>query len=373
MLREFLGDKSSVQTLVGILFPVFFFLVLDVVAITNGADVPVLGLLLTFVNLCSAIILVFVGDIGIIGVSLCSFLLYTLPVEFVGASATVYLVLYPLSLAVARGQWISALIGYSGIGIVAYFGASQPSIWEAAVHFLIVLAFSLPIALYLRHLLQNAEEMKKELMDAQSSFQRMMENRIHDTALTSLTREVLRVRALALKEEDPNLGAELRSIEEGLRQTSQSLRAIFTANETHEYTPENLKDVMANGRKMLASRDCQLDVSVSPGCLALLPFESQQLILAAIREAFTNAAKYALEGSRVTIDLSEAEHSVDLCVSSLYVSPKTNGDFLSSGRGLAGLEYRAQQLGIDFFAGPVAGRWLTTMSLPLSPHNSVLK
>lgn len=345
--------------------PLFFFLGLDVYMAAEGANFPLMSWVLVAGNAFSALLYLRSSTYATIGVLFFSFLLMALPPAYSGNSATIFYLIYPMIALIIKGSWLSFTLISTLYAILVYNNRDYYPLASALVSLGFLLLFALPGGLILRSAHDSALRSRVSMERAQEVLVERLATTIHDTALTSLTREVLRMRTLALQTDDPTVADELRSIEEGLRQTSNALRTVFLINESEYYSHESIEDILREGQKMLQSRGCQMELNIEQNVTEKISLDDFRFLVISLREGLTNAAKYAEPHTLVTVDLSTSKTNVDLGISSIYSPQILRGETFSSQQGIKSLENRAQQLGIDFFAGQVGDKWVHSMSIPV--------
>lgn len=345
--------------------PALILLGVDFLAYYKGAFFPPLYWFLVLGNVLSLVVFSLRQNYALIGILLCSFFLLGAPSEYVGNSSTSLFVLYPLVYVIFRGQWLSVLLTILSYALSVYVGASDGDLGRLLGHVALLLFFAVPAGGFLRLSALRNEHARTELTMVQQRTIDHLSMALHDTALTSLTRELLRIRELASRTDDASVYTELMSIEEGLRVTSQSLRELFSATESQNVSPESLEILHADIELLARASSHPLQVENEVSDLEhLLTWDRYRFLLLVLREGMLNATKYAPRHTEIALSISQSAQGLEASVVSLMPEKVSADQSLSSGIGLENLRKRAEALGVDFFSGPVNGQWLHTLSIP---------
>lgn len=293
-----------------------------------------------------------------------SLLLLGIPAEYVGNSATTFYLLYPMIWLLVNERWTIFGILSLLYWIVVYNDQREQALANTAISFGFLILMVAPGSILLWSVLQNERRLNADIKRAEEFLVETLATTVHDTALTSLTREVLRIRALALRVNDPECVAELRNIEEGLRRASDSLRSVFLMKESENFSAETVDGILEESQRMLQARNCQLEKNIEIDVSKKMKNDDLRFMLIVLREGLTNAAKYAERNTKVRVDISTSNNNIDLCISSVCGLEKRHAETLSSWQGIRSLTVRARELGIVFFAGQVGDMWLHSMSVP---------
>lgn len=274
--------------------------------------------------------------------------------------------IYPLISILEQGYWRLFLSLTAIFFILSYYGISGGLFEVALLNLAFAMLFILPGA-YLRRYRRLVQ--KLHLRDLEDSRRLMVERlamEVHDTALTSLTREILRIRSLSETAGDAVLESSLREVEKGLLQVSETMRSIFHMRESNYRQVDTIDDVLAEGESILKVNGIKAEFDVDLVALGGLTQEMLHFALISLREAFINAAKYSALYSTVHVDVSMSKRTIDMVVSSEIDNSHTDLEEISSGWGVSSLMERACGLGIEFYAGRNCNKWVHVMSFPLS-------
>ncbi len=252
---------------------------------------------------------------GSAGVFLFSYLLLGLPAEYTGHTAAVLLVSYPMVYLIVHGRWLTFFLSVLFYGFMVALGTMQPVGSSIIFNLAFLLLLVLPAGAFIRFFfLQHAND-KAEVAQIQRRTMDHLSMAVHDTVLTTLTRDLLRIRELAASTDDASVYTELMSIEEGLRATSRSLRQVFNSTESPDVQPESFNVLHAdiNLLARTSSHPLHLENEVSD-LEELLTRDQYRFLLLMLREGVVNATKYAPRHSEISLDISQSAEGIEASV-----------------------------------------------------------
>lgn len=366
-MRIILTDKQRSQLifLTTAATPALIILVLDLVSALNIGSFTTLGWIILTGNVLSLLLMTRHPELGVVGVFFFSYLHLGLPGEYSGHSLTVLFVLYPMTYLIIHGRWLTFILSCLFYGFMVVLGSEQFVFLRVFLNVALLFFVVLPVGGFMRMASLRSQKDQAELASIERRTVEHLSMAVHDTVLTTLTRELLRVRDLTAQVESPALHSELASLEEGLRSTAQSLRAVFELNESQEAPPDSLELLLQDANLLSRSSKHRVHIDIPDVHLeTVISKDHYRFLLLAMREGIVNAAKCAPRHSDITFGIFQSDEGIEASVVSPAPEHLSQDPSLSSGFGLKNLYRRAHLLGVDFYSGPVSGQWVHTVSIP---------
>lgn len=181
---------------------------------------------------------------------------------------------------------------------------------------------------------------------------------LHDVVSHSVSAVILQAAgARQSLRPDPALGRVLEAIESTSTAAARDLRGLLgllgpATSESGSAQPgpriDELSDLLATTRA--CGIDVALEVRGTPA-----PFDERRHLTAyrVVQEALTNVIRHGGTGSRATVEVTWSDSSLDLAVTSVAVAPPSAPIGGTSGRGLAGLRQRIEEVGGSLDSGPL--------------------
>ena len=159
---------------------------------------------------------------------------------------------------------------------------------------------------------------------------------------------------------DPRLAEQVTNAQRLARDgMANAKRAVATLRGEALPGPAQLPELIARTR--LTGLPVSLTVTGEP---RPLPAESGLAVYRAVQEALTNTAKYAGRGATAAVALSWTDSALTAEVCDVG-GDRVAAGLPSGGYGLAGLAERAALAGGRLDAGPTAGGWRVTLTMPI--------
>lgn len=269
----------------------------------------------------------------------------------------------------ARSWVIPGLVLYFSTELLALVATTM--LIPRLTGFLLETALVLPLGFFLRWHRLNAERMstrlrlmKEESTQAETRIRRDLATELHDTIARDLVRLVVLANRLE-KHPDSATTEDFRQISELSVSASRWIRSVISRLDARR-THRNLSEVIDEASKMLSSRDMNLELTGTSNLEVVLT--RQQLLLATlvVQECATNALKYGVSGTKVTLEATLDESRVLTLIMRNQISPTPNYSTVSSGIGLDNLESRLEEENGELILGKIDRQWIVKAIIPPS-------
>lgn len=262
-------------------------------------------------------------------------------------------------------QTVPASLLLTGYVLLMFLqNGSQPSRILSDV---LLSAVTFAIAFTLRNFMDSTErfrrkleESKMETAKAAATVRAKLAAGLHDTIARDLTRISISLESLAAAH--PELSEEIAPIVDLAHVSSRRLRPMIAELNLEAPAP-SLRTAVKESTLMLRSRELDLTAHMSDDIDDLL---SRQAILTGslfVREAATNALKYARQGTPVNlfVEVTGGELSL-MMVNEIGESPSR--DALTGGFGLMNLQSQIEAEGGRLSFVSASGRWIINAAIP---------
>ena len=253
-----------------------------------------------------------------------------------------------LQAAALAGSWLVALGGRSSGG---YFSMA----------FMLLAGASAGLLVRWRHdrLQARDRELRADAARRQEQDRMAVATDLHDTVGHALTAVISLSRgALAVLDDDPAAAREaLVMLQETAQLGLDRTRGVVAQLSSDDPASDDGDDTVASLAQRVRAAGRSLRVVAGPA-----PEVAHPLVVPVVREALTNALRYADDSQILVAVTPAAVGGVEVRVTSglaLTAAPAAGG-----GRGLSGLARRIAEVGGEFSAGPDGDQWVVAARLP---------
>jgi signal transduction histidine kinase len=258
--------------------------------------------------------------------------------------------------------WVSVPVVVATLAGLLLLGRARPGVGSEAMLFGVAFAWSAGVAMRMRaDLVGRLLRAQTALAAAAAAEERQrMARDIHDVIAHTMSVTMLQLAgarlALAEGECDEAMDSLRRAESSGraamadIRQTIGLLREPGSAGLPASV---DLADLVSS----FVDAGLKVDYRVG-GDPTEMPVPVADAVFGIVREALSNAARYAVDGA-ARVEVSVTAGDTVLSVSNAY-----GGASIGHGHGVAGMRHRARLVGATLTAGPAGDRWLVSATFP---------
>lgn len=269
----------------------------------------------------------------------------------------------------ARSWVVPGLVLYLSTEILSLLATTMlmPRVTESLLETSLVL----PLGFFLRWHRLNAERMSTRLRQvkeiaaqAEARVRRDLATELHDTIARDLVRLLVLANRLE-KHPDSATAEDFRQISELSVSASRGIRPVIAELDARR-TRRNLSEVIDETSQMLSSRNMNLRLTGTSNLEVVLTRQQLLLAILVVQECATNALKYGVSGTEVTLEATLDDRQVLTLIMRNQISPTPNFSNVSSGLGLDNLESRLVEENGELILGQIDQKWIVKAVIPPS-------
>lgn len=268
---------------------------------------------------------------------------------------------------IARSWIIPGLAIFFSAEIFSLLVANPPT--AQVLSFILDTLATLSLGFFLRWQHQRMERMTMESQQAKEEAERSGERirrelaaELHDTIAKDLVRLAILADRIA-KHPDEAKPQDLKLVSDIAKTASSRIRPVILNLDTTRVSA-SLTDILDDVRSMLRAREMVLETDANAELDSLLTRQQRLLASLVVREAATNALKYAPAGAYIELEMSLDEERILTIMMSNPVSELPEYHGMTGGFGLRNLESRLNDEGGELLFGRNSQGWIITAVIP---------
>ncbi|AWB83944.1 sensor histidine kinase [Corynebacterium liangguodongii] len=241
-----------------------------------------------------------------------------------------------------------------------------PYDWNGTVIYSVMLAAGLWAGIYFRSQRNQHAEYQRRLREDMETRKETLTRALHDSVATTLTSVVMRAETLALTSSgEPKTQETAEFIADEARQAMQEVRLLLELVRddgllTETSVSRSVSDQISVTARLLRSHGFDVRGDESSACVGKrFPpgFEK------AFAELATNAIKYAVRGSIITLCVGCSDESLRFRMTN-EIEPRPTARHMTSGIGLTETKRLVVRHRGEFWAGKRDGQWVVEFEIP---------